>query len=123
MKKYIVILVLLFCSGVVQAQMMGPGMMGSGMMGGMMWRGWSDKEVNIPDKLSKPEDRHWIDGLEAVLASEKLSRSQYTADEEKYGTDMPYAMIIPQEDNHIRWIEKMLVAYGLSGDLGKVADL
>lgn len=85
----------------------------------MMWQGWRDDEASIPDKLSLPKDRQWIERLESILAVEKHSRLQYEADEKKYGVYMPYGMILPQEYNHIRWIEKLLTAYGMAGEIDK----
>lgn len=112
-------LVILFSSGITLAQM---GMWGRGGTAGpgMMWQGWNDKEVKIPDTLSLPKDKNWTQRLEETLASEKLSLAQYDADQERFGVYMPYAIIIPQEKNHIRWITQLLNAYGLSADLKKI---
>jgi hypothetical protein len=121
MKLSAILIPVLFSAGITHAQMMGSGMghqMGSGMMG----QGWSDKELAIPGKLPTPADQKWVGELEAILSSEQLSRGQYQFDEARYGVSMPYAMIIPQEDNHIRWLTKLLAAYGLSGDVQRVAN-
>ena len=37
--------------------------------------------------------------------------AQYTADAEKYNTYMPYHMVIPQEEDHVRAIERLFAAY------------
>ncbi len=83
---------------------MGPSMMGGG--------GY----VNVPNKLSTPSSAEWIQNLSEVLSLEKRSYAQYNADEQKYNDYMPYMMIIPQESNHISWIEKMFSAYGLQSN-------
>ncbi len=96
-----------------------------GMMGGrgpgMMWRGWDERDVSVPEKLPLPGDPKWTKQLEEVLAAEKLSLAQYSADQEKYDVYMPYNIIIPQEKNHIRWISRLLAAYGLSAEMKKIA--
>ena len=71
----------------------------------------------VPENLPKPESGNWIDRLRQVLSLEKLSKNQYQADSNKYGLHMPYMMVIPQEDNHIRWINQMFTAYGISANV------
>jgi hypothetical protein len=107
-------------TGMVQGQMgrggygygMGPGMMGGyggyGMMGG-----WTD----VPAKLPAPKNTEWVQKLKEILALEKQSLAQYQTDQEKFNAYMPYMMVIPQEENHIEWIEQLFKAYGLSADV------
>jgi hypothetical protein len=107
----------------------GPGIMGGGMTGsgqkdqqqmghGMMHgMGYDEQEINIPDKLQEPKNKKWINKLKQILALEKLSQVQYEADSRKYQTYMPYRMVIPQESNHIEWINKLFAAYGLTSDV------
>lgn len=93
----------------------GPGMMGCPMCGGP-WRnpnGWTGA---IPQSLPQPTDQEWITRLRGILVSEKFSFAQYTADEDKYRVRMPYMMIIPQEQNHVTWINGLFSAYKLSAD-------
>jgi len=90
---------------------MGPGMMGGrghgmGMMG---YRVASD----VPDKLPAPKSLEWTQKLQDVLVLERLSYSQYTADVEKFNAYMPYMMVISQEEDHIRAIDRLFSAYGL----------
>lgn len=84
------------------------------MCGGMT--GGQGQQMNIPDRLPAPKDEEWVKNFGQVYALEKLSRVQYEADSSKYGVNMPYHMIIWQENNHIAWEEKMFSAYGLSSD-------
>lgn len=113
---------LAFCADTLSAQMMGSGgrgMMGCGMMGGrcpmcgQQWDGRYEEYSVVPEKLPKPKSEEWVNKLQEVLSLEKLSRVQYQADSEKYQVHMPYMMIIPQEDNHIQWINALFAAYGL----------
>jgi len=97
---------------------MGPGYgygMGPGMMGGWDW-------VNIPSKLPAPKTAEWIQKLKEILTMEKESFAQYQADQEKFNAYMPYMMVIPQEENHIAWIEQMFESYGLPSD-GKISPV
>jgi hypothetical protein len=108
---------------------MGPGMMGgaggygmgSGMMGGYgsgygrgsdMMGGW----IDVPTKLPAPKNTEWVQKLREILALEKQSLAQYQADQEIFNAYMPYMMVIPQEENHIEWIEQLFKAYGLPAD-------
>lgn len=105
-----------------QGRGMGGGMMGGsgygyGMGGGMM--GYPIAP-DVPDKLPSPKSQEWIQKLRDVLALERLSYAQYTADAEKYNAYMPYHMVIPQEEDHIRAIERLFAAYSLSAE-GKTA--
>ena len=104
----------------------GPGM-GGGMMGGRgygygMGGGMMGYPIapDVPDKLPIPKNQEWTQKLREVLAVERLSFAQYTADAEKFNAYMPYQMVIPQEDDHIRTIEKLFAAYGLPAN-GKPA--
>jgi hypothetical protein len=104
-------LILLTCFSGAEGQY-GYGMMGGyGMEPGMMGGGGY---VIVPDKLPTPNSAEWIQNLSEVLSLEKRSYAQYTADEQKYNDYMPYMMIIPQEVDHISWIEKLFSAYGLA---------
>jgi len=89
---------------------MGPGMMG----------GWDS--VDIPSKLPAPKNVEWVQKLREILTLEKQSLAQYQADQEKFNAYMPYMMVIPQEENHISWIEQMFEAYGLPSD-GKISPV
>lgn len=73
--------------------------------------------IKIPKTLPKPVNDEWVGKLKKVLASEKLSEAQYEADREKYRVEMPYIMVIPQEENHIGLITKLFAAYGLTSDV------
>jgi rubrerythrin len=129
MKKYLlltvaVLLSLLFVMPVMAQY--GPGM-GGGMMGGRgygygMGGGMMGYPIapDVPDKLPVPKNQEWTQKLREVLALEHLSYAQYTADAEKFNAYMPYQMVIPQEDDHIRTIEKIFAAYGLPAN-GKPA--
>jgi len=100
---------------------MGPGMMGGyggyGMGPGMMG-GW----IDVPAKLPAPKNTEWVQKLREILTLEKQSLAQYQADQEKFNAYMPYMMVIPQEENHVVWIEQLFAAYGLPVN-GKVAPV
>jgi rubrerythrin len=87
---------------------MGPGMMGYPIA------------PDVPDKLPAPKSQEWMQKLRDVLDLERLSYDQYMADAEKFNAYMPYMMVIPQEEDHIRTIERLFAAYGLPSD-GKSA--
>lgn len=93
---------------------MGSGMRGGyggyGMGPGMMGGDW----VDVPDKLPAPKSAEWVQKLRDILALEKEYLAQYQADQEKFNAYMPYMMVIPQEENHVAWIEQLFAAYGLS---------
>lgn len=141
MKKYLLLLVAMLLSFLVAIPVMaqyGPGWrddygwgqgrgMGGGMMGGRgygygMGRGMMGDLIapEVPDKLPAPKSQEWTQKLGDVLALERLSYEQYTADAEKFNAYMPYHMVIPQEVDHIRAIERLFAAYGLPPD-GKPA--
>jgi hypothetical protein len=82
---------------------MGPGMMG----------GW----IDVPAKLPAPKNAEWVEKLKEILALEKQSLAQYQSDQEKFNAHMPYMMVIPQEENHIEWIELLFKAYSLPADV------
>jgi len=84
----------------------GPGM-GRGMMGYPI-------APKVPDRLPVPKSQEWTQKLRDVLSLERLSYAQYTADSEKFNAHMPYFMVIGQEEDHIRAIERLFSAYGLS---------
>jgi hypothetical protein len=94
--------------------MMGPGGgmgMGRHGPGGMM--GGGGMTLPVPESLSTPQNRTWLDNLREVLSLERLSLVQYQTDEDKFHVNRPYMMIIPQEENHIQWISELFAAYGL----------
>jgi len=133
MKKYLLLTVVVLLSFLVAMPVMaqygrgwrddygwgmGPGMMGGrgygyGMGGGMMGYLIAPE---VPDKLPAPKSEEWTQKLREVLSLERLSYAQYTADADKYNTFMPYYMVIPQEEDHIRAIERLFAAYGLPPD-------
>ncbi|MBP1734314.1 MAG: putative exported protein [Deltaproteobacteria bacterium] len=87
--------------------------MGPGMMGG---------SIDVPAKLPTPKNTEWVQQLKAIFALEKQSLTQYQIDQEKFNAYMPYMMVIPQEEDHIAWIEQLFKAYGLPAD-GKAAPV
>jgi rubrerythrin len=95
--------------------MMGGGMMGSGQGMGPGTMGYNISP-DVPAKLPAPKDQEWVQKLREVLGLERLSYAQYTADAEKYNAYMPYQMVIPQEEDHVRAIERLFAAYGLPPD-------
>jgi rubrerythrin len=129
MKKYLwltmaMLISLLAVTPVMAQRGTGGGMMGGsgygygyGMGGGMM--GYPIAP-DVPDKLPTPKSQEWIQKLGDVLALERLSYAQYTADAEKFNAYMPYHMVIPQEEDHVRAIERLFASYGLPAD-GKPA--
>lgn len=72
--------------------------------------------VHVPDKLPVPRNAEWIKKLRSVWVSENKNLAQFEADQEKFNAFMPYIMVIPQTDRHIRWIEDLFKAYGLALD-------
>jgi rubrerythrin len=133
MKKYLLLTVAVLLSLSFAMPVMaqyGPGM-GGGMMGGRgygygMGGGMMGYLIapEVPDKLPAPKSQEWTQKLRDVLALERLSYAQYTADAEKFNAYMPYQMVIPQEDDHVRAIERLFAAYGLPPDakLGAIVD-
>lgn len=115
--SFLLILSFLISTG-LYAQMLGRGDQWKNgrcpMCGGMMGR--QGQQMKIPDKLPAPENAEWVRNFRQVYALEKLSRAQYEADSQKYGVNMPYHMIIWQENNHIAWEGKMFSAYGITSD-------
>lgn len=87
---------------------MGPGYgMGHGMIGG---------GIDVPAKLPAPINAEWVQKLREILTLEKQSLAQYQADQEKFNANMPYMMVIPQEENHVEWIGQLFEAYGLPAE-------
>ncbi|MDD2321058.1 MAG: ferritin family protein [Geobacteraceae bacterium] len=115
----------IFSAGSLSAQMGTDGMgsgMGTGGYGycpycGQQWDGHLRETLTIPESLPQPKNKEWLQKLGEVLSLEKLSKAQYEADSEKYKVNMPYMMVIYQEDNHIAWITKLFAAYGLSSEV------
>ena len=81
---------------------------GYGMGPGMMGDYWMD----VPEKLPTPKNIEWLQKLKEILTLEKESLAQYEADQDKFNAYMPYMMVIPQEENHVAWIEQLFKAYG-----------
>ena len=96
------------------AQPGGPCMGGMGPGRGM---GMGGAQVNIPDKLPTPKSQEWINKLRDILALEKLSVAQYSADQAKFQANMPYNMVLRQEDWHVNWITALFKAYGVSPEV------
>lgn len=84
-------------------------------MCGQRWDGYPSFR-EIPSRLPAPQAEGWIDRLREVLRLEELSKTQYVADSRKFQVRMPYAMVIPQEDDHIAWINQLFSAYGVPSD-------
>jgi len=101
---------------------MGPGMMGGGYGGYGMGPGMMGGWIDVPAKLPVPKNAEWIQKLREILTLEKQSLAQYQSDQEKFNAYMPYMMVIPQEENHVEWIDQLFIAYGLPAD-GKVAPV
>jgi rubrerythrin len=125
MKKHLIwtvvvlLSLLIASSAAAQRGMMGGGGYGYGygMGGGMM--GYPIAP-DVPDKLPAPKSQEWLQKLRDVLALERLSYAQYSADAEKFNAWMPYHMVIPQEEDHVRTIERLFASYGLPAE-GKPA--
>ncbi len=82
-------------------------------MCGRQWDGNNNYSPSIPDSLPRPDNKEWVQRFNGVMAKERFSLAQYRKDVDKYHLHMPYAMVIPQEDNHIKWISKIYQAFGL----------
>lgn len=95
---------------------MGPRMMGGYGSGYGMGPGMMGESVEVPAKLPAPKNEEWVQKLREILMLEKQSLAQYQADQERFNAYMPYMMVIPQEENHIAWIEQLFAAYGLPAD-------
>jgi rubrerythrin len=113
MKKYLWMTMAVLMSLLVATPVMAQRGMGGGMMGYPI-------APDVPDKLPAPKSQEWTQKLQDVLALERLSYAQYAADAEKFNAYMPYHMVIPQEEDHIRAIERLFAAYGLPAN-GKTA--
>jgi hypothetical protein len=98
------------------AQPCGGRMQGGGPMGMGGMRG-GQGQVSIPDKLPAPKSQEWINKLRDILALEKLSVAQYSTDQAKFQANMPYNMVLRQENWHVNWITSLLKAYGVSADV------
>src|SRR5512137_1727364 len=79
------------------------------------WDGTYHKNVK-PDTMVKPKSEQWLKGLREVLALEELSKKQYETDSKKFDVQMPYMTVIPQENEHIRFITELFIAYGAPAD-------
>jgi hypothetical protein len=85
-------------------------------MCGGPWQSPSGWNGVVPDRLPRPANQEWIGRLREVLAIERQSLVQYNADQSRFRTPRPYMMVIPQEENHIYWIERLFSAYGIASD-------
>jgi uncharacterized membrane protein len=83
-------------------------------MCGRQWNGVNQYAPHIPDALAAPSGREWRERLSRVTGRERLSKAQYTRDRDRYNLRMPYHMVIPQEDDHIAWIEALYRAFGIT---------
>ncbi len=120
MRILVLTLIILFVSSGAMAQ--GPGMMWRWTQDrcplcGQEWDGEHPYYRAVPDSLDRPKNEKWIDKLEEVLALEELSKKQYEADQDKFKLQMPYIMVIPQEENHIHWIRDLFMAYGITPEV------
>jgi len=97
--------------------------MGHCPMCGQQWNGRYDGEMKIPGNLPKPGES-WLQRLSDVMGREKLSEKQYVKDSRKYNLRMPYMRVIPDEENHIAWIDGLYHASGEthSADVPPVKD-
>jgi len=112
--SFVAVFLLTLWTGVGQCQWGGyRGGYGYDMGPGMMWGG---QDMDIPSKLATPKNKEWIAKLKEIYSLEKQSLTQYQADQEKYNAYMPYMMVIPQEDDHVRWIGQLFVSYGMLAD-------
>jgi hypothetical protein len=84
-------------------------------MCGQNWDGSYGQNTSIPSPLPKPKKQEWIDKLRQVLAIEKQSEAQYAAERKRF--EIHYMSVIPEEDNHVRWLTELLTAYGVSIDV------
>lgn len=78
------------------------------------WNGRSRRLTSIPRELSIPDDKEWLVRLQEALAGEMLARDQFEADQHRLTTSFPYPLVLPQEYEHIRTLEELLNAYGIS---------
>lgn len=94
-------------------------------MCGKNWDGRYESSTSIPENLPKPEDGKWLNQLQNVLNREILSREQYETDSRKFNLRMPYMRVIPDEQNHIAWIEQLFKSYGvpIESDVPPVQDI
>ncbi|MEA3494049.1 MAG: hypothetical protein U9R38_06655 [Candidatus Margulisiibacteriota bacterium] len=112
------LLLLTLISGQVFAQ--GPAMMWKWKSNdrcplcGQDWDGGYPYYKAVPDEINAPKSDKWILTLEKVLVDEEYAKKQYEADKKKFKVEMPYNMVIPQEENHIIWIRELFNAYGIS---------
>lgn len=82
---------------------------------GKEWDGNYRLVSNIPAVLPKPKNQEWVKKFNELLSQEMTAEAQYRIDQEKFGVySYPYGMILPQDQDHIRWLIKILNAYGLS---------
>lgn len=128
---FTVILSTTLFSGFALAQMHGGRHMGPGMgyerwgdqcpWCGHDWNGQYQSRDMVPDTLPKPQNQKWLNKLDEVLSLEKSSQALYEKDSRKFNLRHPYLMVIPQEINHIEWIQEMFAAYGVQPDAPRPA--
>ena len=109
----IVAVILIIGFVLVYAQMQGFGGGGRCPMCGRQWDGRGYYAPAIPENLPRPSNEQWLQRFSQVMAKERLSKAQYSKDERKFNIQMPYAMVIPQEENHIEWIARLYSAFGM----------
>jgi len=113
--SFVAVFLLTPWTGVGQCQWGGyRGGYGYEMGPGMMWGG---QDIDIPSKLATPKNKEWIEKLKEIYSLEKQSLAQYEADQEKYNAYMPYMMVIPQEEDHVRWIGQLFASYSMVADV------
>ncbi len=81
---------------------------------GKEWDGNYRLCSNIPAALPKPKNQEWVKKFNEMLSLEMTAEAQYRLDQEKFGVySFPYGMVLPQDQDHVRWLVKILNAYGL----------
>lgn len=85
--------------------------MGQCPMCGRSWDGRDGRSFEIRENLPRPADE-WLQQLSLAMEKEKLSQAQYIRDSRKFDLRMPYMRVIPDEENHISWINGLYQAFG-----------
>ncbi|MFO7962672.1 MAG: hypothetical protein R6U50_02010 [Desulfobacterales bacterium] len=83
-------------------------------MCGRAWQDGNTYSLEIPENLQTPESEEWLNRIYKVYDLEKLSKAQYENDSREFNLHMPYMRVIPDENNHISWIESLFSAYSVS---------
>lgn len=88
---------------------------------GKEWDGNYRLCSNIPLALPKPKEQEWLNKFSEALILESQAKGQYLADRDKFKIfNFPYGMIIPQDEDHIRWLNKLFTAYGITPEVKPV---